>query len=47
MLSRFVHMIGVRTGPHANVEELAEHASVPIVNMLTATTTPARRSPTC
>ena len=36
VLSRFVHAIGVRTGPHAAVEELAEHASVPVVNMLTA-----------
>jgi ornithine carbamoyltransferase len=36
VLSRFVHMIGVRTGPHATVEELAEHSDVPIVNMLTA-----------
>jgi ornithine carbamoyltransferase len=36
VLSRYVHAIGVRTGPHAVVEELAEHASVPVVNMLTA-----------
>jgi ornithine carbamoyltransferase len=36
ILSRFVHAIGIRTGPHAVVEELAEHASVPVVNMLTA-----------
>jgi ornithine carbamoyltransferase len=36
VLSRFVHAIGVRTGPHAAVEELAEHASVPVINMLTA-----------
>jgi ornithine carbamoyltransferase len=36
VLSRFVHAIGVRTGPHALVEELAEHASVPVINMLTA-----------
>jgi ornithine carbamoyltransferase len=35
VLSRYVHLIGVRTGPHAVVEELAEHASVPVVNMLT------------
>jgi ornithine carbamoyltransferase len=26
----------VRTGPHAAVEELAEHSSVPVINMLTA-----------
>jgi ornithine carbamoyltransferase len=36
VLSRFVHAIGIRTGPHSIVEELAEHASVPVVNMLTA-----------
>ena len=36
VLSRYVAAIGVRTGPHALVEELAEHASVPVVNMLTA-----------
>jgi ornithine carbamoyltransferase len=36
VLSLFVHAIGVRTGPHALVEELAEHASVPVINMLTA-----------
>jgi ornithine carbamoyltransferase len=35
VLSRMVHAIGVRTGPHALVEELAEHASVPVINMLT------------
>ena len=36
VLSRYVRAIGVRTGPHAPVVELAEHASVPVVNMLTA-----------
>ena len=36
VLSRFVHAIGVRTGPHATLEELAEHSGVPVVNMLTA-----------
>ena len=36
VLSRFVHAIGVRTGPHATVEELAEHVGVPVINMLTA-----------
>jgi ornithine carbamoyltransferase len=35
VLSRMVHAIGVRTGPHALVEELAAHASVPVINMLT------------
>jgi ornithine carbamoyltransferase len=36
VLSRYVAAIGVRTGPHGPVAELAEHASVPVVNMLTA-----------
>jgi ornithine carbamoyltransferase len=36
VLSRHVHAIGIRTGPDALVEELAEHASVPVFNMLTA-----------
>jgi ornithine carbamoyltransferase len=35
VLSRMVHAIGVRTGPHELLEELAEHSSVPVVNMLT------------
>jgi ornithine carbamoyltransferase len=35
VLSRMVRAIGVRTGPHEVVEELAEHASVPVFNMLT------------
>jgi ornithine carbamoyltransferase len=36
VLSRFVHAVGVRTGPHAALEELAEYSSVPVINMLTA-----------
>jgi ornithine carbamoyltransferase len=36
VLSRHVAAIGIRTGAHAPVEELAEHATVPVVNMLTA-----------
>jgi ornithine carbamoyltransferase len=36
VLSRHVAAIGIRTGPDADVEELAQHASVPVVNMLTA-----------
>ena len=36
VLSRFVAAIGVRTGPHATLVELAQHAEVPVVNMLTA-----------
>ncbi|MBX5468453.1 MAG: ornithine carbamoyltransferase [Thermoleophilaceae bacterium] len=35
VLSRFVHAIAIRTGPQAIVEELAAHAEVPVVNMLT------------
>ena len=35
VLSRMVHAIGVRTGPHELVEELAQHSSVPVINMLT------------
>jgi ornithine carbamoyltransferase len=35
VLSRMVHAVGVRTGPHELVEELAEHASIPVINMLT------------
>jgi ornithine carbamoyltransferase len=35
VLSRMVHAVGIRTGPHATVEELAEHATIPVINMLT------------
>jgi ornithine carbamoyltransferase len=35
VLSRMVHAIAIRTGPHEIVEELAEHAEVPVINMLT------------
>lgn len=35
VLSRHVAAIGVRTGPQALIEELAEWATVPVVNMLT------------
>ena len=35
VLSRFVHAICIRTGAHGQVAELAEHSSVPVVNMLT------------
>jgi ornithine carbamoyltransferase len=35
-LSRHVVAIAMRTGPHNVVQELADHASVPVVNMLTA-----------
>jgi ornithine carbamoyltransferase len=36
VLSRHVAVVGVRTGPDAMLEELAEYSSVPVVNMLTA-----------
>ncbi len=36
VLSRHVAAIGVRTGPDALLEELAQAASVPVFNMLTA-----------
>jgi ornithine carbamoyltransferase len=35
VLSRMVHAVGVRTGPQTTLEELADHASIPVVNMLT------------
>jgi ornithine carbamoyltransferase len=35
VLSRYVHAIGVRTGPHALLEELADNSAVPVINMLT------------
>jgi ornithine carbamoyltransferase len=36
VLSRHVAAIGVRTGPDADLEELARYADVPVFNMLTA-----------
>ncbi|CAN5565747.1 ornithine carbamoyltransferase [soil metagenome] len=36
ILSRHVAAIGMRTGPHTLLEELASAASVPVFNMLTA-----------
>ena len=36
VLSRHVAAIGIRTGPQQFVEELASHATVPVINMLTA-----------
>ena len=35
VMSRYVHAIGLRTGSHETVEELARHAEVPVINMLT------------
>jgi ornithine carbamoyltransferase len=36
VLSRYVDAVGVRTAPHETLETLAEHASVPVINLLTA-----------
>lgn len=36
VLSRHVAAIGIRTGPDELVAEFAEHATVPVINMLTA-----------
>ena len=36
VLSRNTAAIGIRTGPDEEVEKLARHASVPVINMLTA-----------
>jgi ornithine carbamoyltransferase len=36
VLSRHVAAIGIRTGPHAVLEEFAANSSVPVINMLTA-----------
>jgi ornithine carbamoyltransferase len=35
VLSRMVDAIGIRTGPQRIVTELAEHSTVPVINMLT------------
>src|SRR5205807_4685290 len=36
VLSRHVAAVGIRTGSDALLAELAEHATVPVINMLTA-----------
>jgi ornithine carbamoyltransferase len=36
VLSRHVAAIGIRTGPDELVQEIAEYATVPVINMLTA-----------
>jgi ornithine carbamoyltransferase len=36
VLSRHVAAVGLRTGPDAMLEELARHATVPVINMLSA-----------
>ncbi len=35
VLSRYVHALAVRTGSHALLEQVASHAEVPVINMLT------------
>jgi ornithine carbamoyltransferase len=35
VLSRLVHAIAVRTGPHSVLEELAHYSQIPVINMLT------------
>ncbi|MBI4898373.1 MAG: ornithine carbamoyltransferase [Actinobacteria bacterium] len=35
VMERFVHAIGIRTGPHDTVEQLAANANVPVFNLLT------------
>ena len=42
VLSRYVDGILIRTFSHKDVEELAEHATVPVVNMLTDLTHPCQ-----
>jgi ornithine carbamoyltransferase len=36
VLSRYVDAIAVRTAPHETLEDLAAHATVPVINLLTA-----------
>jgi ornithine carbamoyltransferase len=42
VLSRHVDAIAIRTGPDELVEELSEHATVPVINMLTTGHHPAQ-----
>jgi ornithine carbamoyltransferase len=42
VLSRHAAAIGIRTGPDELVAELAEHAAVPVINMLTAANHPCQ-----
>ncbi|MGZ5915870.1 MAG: ornithine carbamoyltransferase [Methyloceanibacter sp.] len=41
-LSRYVDVIMLRTGPHATLLELAEHATVPVINGLTCRSHPCQ-----
>jgi ornithine carbamoyltransferase len=42
VLSRYVDAMMLRTGPHSNMTELAEHASVPVINGLTERSHPCQ-----
>lgn len=42
VLSRYVDAMMLRTGPHSNIIELAEHASVPVINGLTERSHPCQ-----
>ena len=42
VLSRYVDAMMLRTGPHANIIELADHASVPVINGLTERSHPCQ-----
>lgn len=42
VLSRYVDAMMLRTGPHSNVTELAEHAGVPVINGLTERSHPCQ-----
>jgi ornithine carbamoyltransferase len=35
VLSRMVQAVGIRTGPHETLEQLARHSRIPVINMLT------------
>ena len=42
VLSRYVDAMMLRTGPHSNITELTEHASVPVINGLTERSHPCQ-----
>lgn len=47
VLSRYLHGIVIRTFAHADVEELAREATIPVINALTDEYHPARFWPIC